>query len=71
MRSGTDQPACRGVVRTLDATDIASAQAIGDALAFLVSYDKRMLDVAHSFGIPVAVTWPAQVAKRRRSGTPW
>ena len=43
-----------GVVRTLDAIHIASAQAIGDGLAFLVSYDKRMLDIAHSVGIPVA-----------------
>jgi predicted nucleic acid-binding protein len=42
-----------GVVRTLDAIHVASAQAIGDALASLVSYDKRMLDVAHSVGIPV------------------
>ncbi len=43
-----------GGVRTLDAIHIASAQAIGDALAFLMSYDKRMLDVAHSAGIPIA-----------------
>jgi uncharacterized protein len=43
-----------GVVRTLDAVHIASAQAIGDALAVLVSYDKRMLEIAHSVGIPVA-----------------
>ena len=43
-----------GSVRTLDAIHIASAQAIGDALAFLMSYDKRMLDVAHSAGIPIA-----------------
>lgn len=43
-----------GGVRTLDAIHIASAQAIGDELAFLVSYDKRMLDIAHSAGIPVA-----------------
>jgi len=43
-----------GGVRTLDAIHVASAQAIGDALAFLVSYDKRMLDIAHSVGIPVA-----------------
>jgi predicted nucleic acid-binding protein len=43
-----------GGVRTLDAIHIASAQAIGDVLAFLVSYDKRMLDVAHSVGIPIA-----------------
>lgn len=43
-----------GGVKTLDAIHIASAQAIGDGLAFLVSYDKRMLDIAHSVGIPVA-----------------
>ena len=43
-----------GSVRPLDAVHIASAQIIGDALAFLVSYDKRMLDVAHSVGIPIA-----------------
>jgi uncharacterized protein len=43
-----------GGIRTLDAVHIASAQAIGDALAFLVSYDKRMLDIAHSVGIPIA-----------------
>jgi uncharacterized protein len=43
-----------GGVRTLDAIHIASAQAIGDELAFLISYDKRMLDIAHSVGIPVA-----------------
>lgn len=42
-----------GSVRTLGAIHIASAQVIGDALAFLVSYDKRM-DVAHSAGIPIA-----------------
>ena len=43
-----------GGVRTLNAVHIASAQAIGDALAFLVSYDKRMLDIASSVGIPIA-----------------
>jgi predicted nucleic acid-binding protein len=43
-----------GGARTLDAIHIASAQIIGDALAFLVSYDKRVLDVAHSVGIPIA-----------------
>jgi uncharacterized protein len=42
-----------GGVRTLDAVHIASAQAIGDALACLVSYDRRMLDIAHAAGIPV------------------
>lgn len=43
-----------GGFRTLDAIHIASAQAIGDELAFLISYDKRMLDIAHSVGIPIA-----------------
>jgi predicted nucleic acid-binding protein len=43
-----------GGVRTLGAVHIASAQVIGDTLAVLVSYDKRMLDIAHSIGIPVA-----------------
>ncbi|TQN28473.1 hypothetical protein FHX37_3818 [Haloactinospora alba] len=41
-------------VRTLDAIHVASAQVIGDALDTLVSYDKRMLDVAHSVGVPTA-----------------
>jgi predicted nucleic acid-binding protein len=41
-------------VRTLDAVHIASAEAIGDALASLVSYDKRMLDVARSIGLPAS-----------------
>jgi predicted nucleic acid-binding protein len=43
-----------GGVRTLDAIHVASAQAIGDALAYLVSYDKRMLDIAYSVGLPIA-----------------
>jgi hypothetical protein len=43
-----------GGVRTPAAIHIASAQAIGDELAFLVSYDKLMLDIAHSVGIPIA-----------------
>lgn len=41
-------------VRTLDAVHIASAQILEDALDVLVTYDKRMYDVAHSIGIPVA-----------------
>lgn len=41
-----------GSIRTLDAIHVASALAIGDALASLVTYDKRMLDVARSAGIP-------------------
>lgn len=43
-----------GGVRTLDAVHVASALTIGDALACLVSYDKRMLDIAHSIGLPTA-----------------
>jgi predicted nucleic acid-binding protein len=45
-----------GSVRILDAIHIASAQVIGDALAFLVSYDKRMPGIAHSVGIPIAAS---------------
>jgi predicted nucleic acid-binding protein len=41
-------------VRTLDAIHLASAQVLGDALDVLVSYDRRMLDVARGVGIPVA-----------------
>jgi predicted nucleic acid-binding protein len=41
-----------GGVRTLDAVHIASAQAIGDALDVLLTYDKRLRDVARSIGIP-------------------
>jgi len=41
-------------VRTLDAVHVASAQVIGPSLKVLVSYDTRMLDVAHSLGLPTA-----------------
>ena len=41
-------------LRTLDAVHVASAQVIGSSLNALVSYDKRMLDVAHSMGLPTA-----------------
>lgn len=40
--------------RTLDAVHIASAQILDDALEVLVTYDKRMYDVARSIGLPVA-----------------
>jgi hypothetical protein len=33
-------------VRTLDAVHIASAQMVGDALEVLITYDKRMLEIA-------------------------
>jgi uncharacterized protein len=41
-------------VRTLDAIHIASAQIVGPVLNSLVTYDKRMLDVASSVGLPTA-----------------
>jgi predicted nucleic acid-binding protein len=41
-------------VRTLDAIHVASAQIIGSALTSLVTYDKRMLDVARSVGLRTA-----------------
>ena len=41
-------------VRTLDAIHIASAQVIGPSLASLVTYDKRMYDIASSAGLPTA-----------------
>jgi predicted nucleic acid-binding protein len=39
-------------VRTLDAVHVASAQVVGDTLVALVTYDRRMLDVARSIGVP-------------------
>jgi predicted nucleic acid-binding protein len=41
-------------VRTLDAVHVASAQVIGDAHDALVTYDRRMIGVARSAGLPVA-----------------
>ena len=41
-------------VRTLDAVHVASALVVGQALDTLVSYDKRMLEVARSMGLPTA-----------------
>ncbi|MFF0726635.1 type II toxin-antitoxin system VapC family toxin [Streptomyces sp. NPDC004134] len=43
-----------GRVRTLDALHVASAQTIGPALDSLISYDKRMLEVAREVGLPTA-----------------
>ncbi|MEV6106036.1 PIN domain-containing protein [Streptomyces sp. NPDC051940] len=43
-----------GRVRPLDAIHIASAQVLEDALDVLISYDKRMLDVATAAGLPAA-----------------
>jgi predicted nucleic acid-binding protein len=41
-------------VRTLDALHVASAQALGESLDVLITYDRRMFDVAHEMGLPVA-----------------
>jgi len=49
-------------VRTLDAVHIASAQVIGSSLNVLVSYDKRMLEIAHSMGLPTAAPGLSEVA---------
>jgi uncharacterized protein len=38
-------------LRSLDAIHIASAQAIGDILEVLVTYDKRMLEAARAVGL--------------------
>jgi uncharacterized protein len=41
-----------GRLRTLDAVHVASAQILGDVLDVLLTYDRRMLDIARSVGIP-------------------
>lgn len=41
-----------GALRTLDAIHVASARVLGDSLDTLVTYDKRMLDVARAEGLP-------------------
>jgi uncharacterized protein len=41
-------------LRTLDAVHIASAQVIGPVLDSLVSYDRRMLDIARKVGLPTS-----------------
>ena len=41
-------------VRTLEAVHIASAQALGDSLDVLITYDGRMFDVTRSVGLSVA-----------------
>jgi predicted nucleic acid-binding protein len=43
-----------GNIRTLDALHVASALSIADYLTVLVSYDRRMLEIAHTQGLPVA-----------------
>jgi predicted nucleic acid-binding protein len=41
-----------GALRTLDAVHVASARILGDSLDTLLTYDKRMLDVARATGLP-------------------
>jgi predicted nucleic acid-binding protein len=40
-----------GALRTFDAVHVASAQILGDSLDTLLTYDKRMLDVARATGL--------------------
>jgi uncharacterized protein len=44
-----------GALRTLDALHVASAEQLGAELIALVTYDKRMAEVARSAGLPVAM----------------
>jgi hypothetical protein len=41
-----------GALRTLDAIHVATALAIGDDLAEIVTYDERMVEAARSLGLP-------------------
>jgi uncharacterized protein len=43
-----------GGLPALDALHLATAEALADELTCLISYDKRMLDVANTRGLPVA-----------------
>jgi uncharacterized protein len=40
------------ILRTLDAIHVATALAIGDDLAEIVTYDERMVEAARSLGLP-------------------
>ena len=41
-------------LRSLDAIHLAAARAFGDELAEVVTYDRRMADAAHRFGLAVS-----------------
>lgn len=43
-----------GGLRTLDAIHVATAEILADDLICLISYDKQMLEVANSRGLPIA-----------------
>jgi predicted nucleic acid-binding protein len=49
--AGTLEPR---ILRTLDALHVASALALGDDLAAIVTYDERMIDAARQLGLPIA-----------------
>lgn len=48
-------------LRSLDAVHVAAAQALGDALEALVTYDGQMQDAARDLGLPIAA--PGQGAR--------
>lgn len=51
LRAAADLP--DDVLRTLDAIHVAAAQTLGDDLAELITYDRRMIDAAGALGLPV------------------
>ncbi len=51
-RAGTLAP--DGLLRSLDAIHLASAQLLGADLVAVVTYDRRMATVAEALGLPVA-----------------
>jgi predicted nucleic acid-binding protein len=40
-------------LRSLDPIHLAAAQAVGDGLAEVITYDRRTADAAHHIGLPV------------------
>jgi uncharacterized protein len=42
------------VLRSLDAVHLAAAQTLGDGLAEVITYDRRMADAANHLGLPVS-----------------
>jgi predicted nucleic acid-binding protein len=43
-----------GALRSLDAIHVAAARTLGEDLAAIVTYDRRMIDAARMLGLPVA-----------------
>ncbi|MGV0813310.1 PIN domain-containing protein [Mycolicibacterium boenickei] len=43
-----------GVLKTLDAIHVASAEMLGDELTAFITYDRQMATIARSRGMPVA-----------------